>query len=227
MKRSDAELSNQPRPWRSPMVQWVVLKQISCGWFQQLGFGKYCSADDRSFSLEVLDICCLCRPVCGWSCTSWTVKQIFLSAEDWDNSDWLASPLSLLLKNVHHQIQLRLTCCMRGGKLNISSRLLASFVVTVITLRVTNSRQMFQADTERLQFAHFLFLSQNYHDIIINFPHRLSLSSIFQSILQALLKFYILCKNSIQFTPVTQAWISHAVELIECWRTSWKWLRHF
>ena len=72
---------------------------------------------------------------------------------------------------------------MRGGKLNISSRLLASFVVTVITLTVTNSRQMFQADTERLQFAHFLFLSQNYHDIIINFPHRLSLSSVFQSIL--------------------------------------------
>lgn len=52
------------KAFQSAMVQGRTLGTFSSNWFWKLEFGKCCSA----FSLEVLDICCQCGPVCGQSC---------------------------------------------------------------------------------------------------------------------------------------------------------------
>lgn len=202
------------RAFLSPMVRRVVLKQISYGWFWRLGFGKHCSADDRSFSLEVSDICWQCRPIVGVP-----VSVYVMDSQARANSDWLAisSLLSLLLKNVHHQILLKLTCCMHGGKLNTSSRLLASFVVSENHTQSQTQGRCFKLTLRGGSSCSFFLLKT----VTISVFHTDCHSHIRFS--QSVLHY----KRFWNFTPVTQAWISHAEELIECWRTSWKWPRHF
>ena len=102
------------RSWQ----QWTFRRRISCGQFWRLGFEGCCSADAGSFSLEVSHTSCQCGPVCMWSCSSQTAKQIFFL-------DWRMGQLTLV------NILLTLTVFLNHPRQNLTARLWTDFTLAM------------------------------------------------------------------------------------------------